>query len=81
VNVIHYDKNTGTIDIFLAESVQGCEYALLDVNEKVLSKGCLYGRIQKTCLYLGELDPGAYQFEINGVRTAFMVTPSVGLLK
>ncbi len=72
-NAVCYDINNGTIDIYLSEATDRCEYALLDASNKVISKGCLFGRIKKTCLYLGELAPGQYFMELNESRTEFLV--------
>jgi len=73
MDTVNYDKNNGTIDIYLSNSMDRCEYVLLDASERILSKGCLFGRIQKTCLYLGELLPGKYFFQLNEVRIDFLV--------
>ncbi|MFM7671392.1 MAG: hypothetical protein ACKO6Q_02225 [Bacteroidota bacterium] len=73
MNSVVYDIRNGTIDIYLSEAADRCEYVLYDSSDRVLSKGCLFGRIKKTCLYLGELNPGLYTMEVNGIRMDFMV--------
>jgi hypothetical protein len=81
MNAIYYDKRTGTIDIYLSEPKHGCEYLLLDSSHKIVHSGCLYGRVQKTCLFVGELNPGKYLFEVNGTQTEFKVTASAGPIR
>lgn len=73
MNTVSYDRTNGTIDIYLSSVIDRCEYALLDASDRIVSKGCLFGRIKKTCLYLGELTPGQYFIDVNGVRMEFLV--------
>lgn len=73
MNAVCYDRTNGTIDIYLSDSIEGSEYAILDASEKILSHGCIFGKIQKTCLYIGELRPGKYCIKVNGVRMDFLV--------
>jgi len=73
MNSLVYDINNGTIDIYLSEAADHCEYVLFDADGRILSKGCLFGRIKKTCLYLGELKPGLHSMKVNGILMDFMV--------
>jgi hypothetical protein len=81
MNAIFYDIRTGTIDIYLSEPKHGCEYLILDSRHKIVHSGCLHGRVQKTCLFVGELNPGDYFFEVNGVQIEFKVIASAVLMR
>ncbi len=77
MNSVIYDINYGTIDIYLSEVAERSEYALFDSAGRMLSKGCFFGRVKKTCLYIGELKPGPHTMEVNGIRMDFIVQPAI----
>ena len=73
MNSIYYDIQNGTVDIYLSETSDRSEYVIYDPFNQLVCRGCFFGRISKTCLFVGELKSGTYILEINGLRIDFIV--------
>jgi len=71
MNSVFYDRASGTIDIYISNPVERSEYSLRDSSDKILIHGCVFGKIRKTCLYVGDLRRGDYFIQINDVRLDF----------
>jgi hypothetical protein len=73
MNSVSYDRTSGTIDVHVSDPVDRSEYVILDASDKILLQGCIFGKVRKTCLYIGELSIGNYFIQVNGVRMDFQV--------